>query len=114
MRLVASANQLERGMIMRRFLMLVTSIGALGFAGGQALAQPNAVSQSIATQPQLSALDAEIQADSAAIQEDKRQMDRDQSNPARLQRDKHQLFLDTEMQEYHRGADEDIGETGRL
>jgi len=99
---------------MRRFLMLVTSIGVLGFAGGQALAQPNAVSQSTATRPQLSALDEQIQADAAAIREDKLQMDRDQNNPARLQRDKHQLFLDTEMQEYHRGADDDIGETGRL
>jgi hypothetical protein len=101
-------------MIMNRFLMLVTSIGALGFAGGQALAQPNAISPSTATQPQLSALDEQIQADAAAIREDKLQMDRDQNNPARLQHDKHQLFLDIEMQEYHRGADDDIGETGRL
>ena len=92
---------------MNRFLMLATSMAVLGFAGSQTLAQPGSIPVS-APQPQLSALDAEIQSDTAAIQQDKRQMDLDQNNPGRLLRDRHQLYLDTEMQEYHRGANDDI------
>jgi hypothetical protein len=95
-------------MIMNRFLTLVTGIAALGFAGGQALAQPSSFPVS-AVQPQLSALDQQIQGDNAAIEADRNRMDRDQNNPRLYARDRHQLYEDTEMQEYHRGADEDTG-----
>jgi hypothetical protein len=99
-------------MIMNRFLMLVTSIAALGSAGGQALAQPATLPVS-AMQPQLSALDTQIQGDSAAIQQDKLAMERDRNSPTLLLKDRHQLFLDTEVQENHRGTDERTEDTGR-
>lgn len=98
---------------MRRFLMLVTSIGALGFAASQALAQPGSIAASTAAQPQLSALDTEIQADSAAIRQDKLQMDRDRDSPELYQRDRHQLYLDTEIQEDHRGTFERVEDKGK-
>ena len=97
---------------MNRFLTLVTCVAALGFAGGPALAQPATLPVS-AMQPQLSALDTEIQGDSAAIQQDKLNMDRHQNNPMLLLKDRHQLYLDTEVQENHRGTYERTEDTGR-
>ena len=97
---------------MNRFLMLVTCFAALGSAGSQTLAQPGSTPVS-AMQPQLSALDTQIQADSAAIQQDKLAMDRDRNSPMLLLKDRHQLFLDTEIQENHRGTYERIEDTGK-
>ncbi len=92
---------------MRRFLMLVTGIVALGFPAYHAMAQPGA-NQIAAMSPQLSPLELEIQGDYAAIQRDKDGMDRDRNNPALYARDRHQLYEDTETQEYHRGTNEEL------
>ena len=93
---------------MYRFLTLVTSIAALGFAASSALAQPP---------EQLSALDQQIQADSNAITQDKLRMDQDErlGNAALYRQDKNRLYNDTETQEIHRGTERDstIGWAGR-
>jgi hypothetical protein len=87
-------------MIMYRFLTLVTSIAALGFAASPALAQPP---------EQLSALDQQIETDSNAIAQDKLRMDQDArlGNAALYRQDKSRLYNDTEVQETHRGTERD-------
>jgi hypothetical protein len=101
-------------MIMRRFLMLATSIAALGFAASQAMAQPGAT---YSPPQQLSALDEQIQSDYAAIAQDKARMDHDQQigNMALYREDQNRLYEDTEVQEIHRGTEGDstLGWTGK-
>ena len=92
---------------MRRFLMLVTSIAAIGFAGSQAVAQPGLGAGSASAQKQVSALDQQIEADSAAIAADRNRMGRDQANPELLVKDEHQLHEDVLTRAYHHGAAED-------
>ena len=60
---------------------------------------------------QTSSLENQLQADAAAIQADKVQIDRDQQagNQAALAQDKHQLFEATEKQESDRGTSENDG-----
>ena len=96
---------------MYRFLTLVTSIAALGFAASPTLAQPLAQPQ------QLSLLDQQIQSDSNAIAQDKLRMDHDAQlgNAALYRQDESRLYNDTETQEIHRGTERDstIGWAGR-
>ena len=85
---------------MYRFLTLVTSIAALGFAVSPAMAQPP---------EQLSSLDQQIQTDSNAITQDKLRMDQDArlGKPALYREDKDRLAADIEVQEIHRGTERD-------
>jgi len=91
---------------MRRFLVLATSIAALGFAANQAMAQPAAT---YSPPEQLSALDQQIQDDYAAIAQDKARMDHDQliGNAALYREDRNRLSDDIETQEIHRGTERD-------
>ena len=91
---------------MRRFLMLVTSTAALGFAASQAMAQPGTA---YSPPEQLSALDQQIQDDYAAIAQDKTRMDHDQQigNAALYREDRNRLSDDIETQEIHRGTERD-------
>ena len=91
---------------MYRFLTLVTSIAALGFAVSPAMAQE-----------QLSSLDQQIQTDSNAITQDKLRMDQDarMGKPVLYREDKDRLAADIEVQEIHRGTERDstVGWAGR-
>ena len=98
---------------MRRFLMLVTSIAALGFGAGQAMAEEQIATYAPPGQ-EGGTLEQEIQSDYAAIAQDKARMDQDQ-NPAAYREDKNRLFADTEVQEMHRGTlrNSTVGWTGK-
>jgi hypothetical protein len=64
---------------------------------------------------QISSIESELQADAAAIKQDKGQMDRDQQagNQAAFLQDKHHLYLDTEQLENDRGTAEDGDNAGK-
>ena len=86
---------------MRNVLTVAATVAALGLATtGAAFALE-----------QTSSLDAQLQADAAAIQADKAQIDRDQQtgNQVAVVEDKHRLFEATEQQEYDRGTSENDG-----
>ena len=86
---------------MRNVLTVAATVAALGLATtGTAIALE-----------QTSSLEAQLQADAAAIQADKAQIDRDQQagNQMALAQDKHQLFEATERQESDRGTSENDG-----
>lgn len=96
---------------MRSALTMAATIAALGLMTTSAVMAQSDAGQtgSVYVPQQLSSIESQLQADAAAIQQDKTQMDRDQQagNQAVVTHDKRQLYQDTEQQEYDRGIAED-------
>ena len=90
---------------MRNALTVAATVAVLSLAAAAA-----AIAQA-APPEQISALDAQLQADAATIKADKAQIDRDEQagNEVAVTQDRHRLFEATEQQEYDRGTSENDG-----